>query len=218
MMSVRLIKIRKIQEEVFAMALKKFDLSRLDPMVWFLEATLRGFLKSDLGKEELGFVRDNIQKHRKALWINLFSSALVVLGLLSTPTESIAIVITSLLAPVMILGVAWFAISFGGVPKNLMDVAMATTLWMFVAFVSSLSAMFIAVGFVTSFLLWPVLGLVYIGVLVGCIQYDTADGLKAGLNEAQLKHALLASEYLEGTLWKRGRKTGDNPEEGAAAI
>lgn len=177
------------------MALQKSGLVRFDPMVWFLEAILSGFLKSELGEEEHGFVKDNIQKHRKALWVNIFSSVLVILGLFSTPTEAIAVVITSLLAPVMILGVAWFAISFGGVPKKLISVAMSTTLWMFVSFLSSLSAMFIAVGFVTSFLLWPVLAIIYLGVVVGCIQYDTADGLKAGLDEAQLTHSRYAVKF-----------------------
>jgi len=46
--------------------------------------------------------------------------------------------------------------------------------------------MFISVGFVTSPYLWPVLALVYIGALIICIQYDTADGLKVGLDDTVL--------------------------------
>lgn len=179
------------------MAQQKFNLTQIDPIVGLVKLILRGFLKAELGDDELAFVDDNIQKHRRALWINIAASVLVFLGLLTTPAEAIQIVITSLLAPVMILGVAWFAISFGGVPKKLISVAMSTTLWMFIAFVVSLSAMFIAVGFVTSPLLWPVLGIIYLGVVVGCIQYDTADGLKAGLDEAQLTHSRYAVKFYE---------------------
>ncbi|MFH1183209.1 MAG: hypothetical protein V1690_03025 [Candidatus Moraniibacteriota bacterium] len=161
-------------------------MKKIDPIWWFLYFTLRDFLKSTagLGDEELAFVAENIQKHRKVFWINILASALVWRGLLDTPPSAVATVITSLLAPVMVLGSAWFAISFGGVPKKLIGVAMTTTLWMFIAFVVSLSAMFISVGFVTSPYLWPVLALVYLGVIIGCVQYDTADGLKAGLDEA----------------------------------
>jgi len=179
----------------------------MDPIVMFLKFILRGFLKAQLEEDEMAFVGDNIRKHRIALWVNVAASVFVYLGLRDTPSESIATVIASLLAPVMVLGGAWFAISFAGVPKRLLDVAMVTTLWMFIAFIVSLTAMFISVGFVTSPFLWPVLGLVYLGVIVGCVQYDTADGLKAGLNEAQLKHATLAIEDYEGKRqWKRGKK------------
>lgn len=177
----------------------------MDPVVLFLKLILRGFLKVNLENEEVAFVNDNIRKHRIALWINGVACVFVYLGLRDTPPEAISVVISSLIAPVMVLGGAWFAISFGGVPKKLIDIAMVTTLWMFVAFLVSLSAMFISVAFVTSPFLWPVLVLIYFGAVIACIQYDTADGLKAGLNEAQLKHANLAIEDYEAKrLWKRG--------------
>lgn len=179
----------------------------MDPFSWLLKAILRGFLSADLKPYEQAFVQDNIRKHRKVLWINVLAIALVWLGLRDTPPSAIGTVITALLAPVMVLGGAWFAISFGGVPKKLIDIAMATTLWMFIAFVVSLSAMFISVGFVTSPYLWPVLALIYIAGITACIQYDTADGLKAGLDDAMLKHSRAM------LLWLKDKEGIEPPEE-----
>jgi hypothetical protein len=178
----------------------------MDPIRALLNLTLRGFLKADLKKDESAFVQDNIRKHRIVLWINLGACVLVYLGLRSTPTNAIGTVITSLLAPVMVLGGAWFAISFGGVPRKLLGIAMSITLWMFMAFLMSLSAMLISVAFVTSFWFWPVLALIYVGTVVACILYDTTDGLKAGLDEAMLKHSRAALMFYE--------KQGIDPDEG----
>ncbi|MCR4328680.1 MAG: hypothetical protein NUV53_04185 [Patescibacteria group bacterium] len=177
----------------------------MDPILWFLETILRGFTKARLEKEEAAFIQDNIQKHRIALWINVTAMVFIFLGLLHTKTDAIGTVVSSLIAPVMVLGGAWFSVSFGGVPKKLISVAMSTTLWMFAAFVVSFSTMLVAVAFVTSPYLWPVLAFVYLAVLVGCIQYDTADGLKAGLDETMLRHSRAALQYYH--------KEGIEPEE-----
>ena len=64
--------------------------------------------------------------------------------------------------------------------------------------------MFIAVMFVTPPFVWPALAIIYIGAVFACIQYDTADGLKAGLDEALLKHSRAAIVYY--------RKQGVEPE------
>ena len=170
-------------------------MDKLDPNLWFLRLVLRGFLKANLEEQEMAFVYDNIRKHRRALWVNLVASVFITLAILDSPPEAINTVISSLIAPVMLLGTAWFAISFGGVPKKLINVAMTTTWWMFSAFLASLSAMFIAVAFITSPWLWPVLGFVYLSVVIACVQYDTADGLKAGLDDAVLKHSRYAVQF-----------------------
>jgi hypothetical protein len=181
--------------------------SRMDPFSWFLNGILRGFLTANLKDFELQFVQDNIQKHRKALWLNALASVLVFFALRDTPHDAIGTVINATLAPAMIFGGAWFAVSFGGVPKKLINIAMSTTLWMFIAFLVSLSAMFIAVGFVTSPFLWPVLGLIYAAGVMACIQYDTADGLKSGLDEAMLNHSRAA------LLWYSTKQGITPPEE-----
>lgn len=172
-------------------------MKNIDPILLFLNHILQGFFKANLKEEEIEFVGKNIQKHRVALWVNVLACVFVFLGLWDTPTQAIGTVIASLLAPVMLLGTAWFGISFGGIPEKLIKVSMETTLWMFIAFLISLSAMFIAVAFVTSLWLWPVLAIIYIGVIIGCIQYDTADGLKAGLDDAMLRHSRYAIAYYE---------------------
>ncbi|HRY82699.1 MAG TPA: hypothetical protein P5232_03290 [Candidatus Moranbacteria bacterium] len=168
-------------------------LNKMDPIfLWLRFVVARRFFDSGLLPEENAFVLSNISKHRNVLWLNVVCSVFVYFSLLKTNPDKISIVITSLLAPVMVMGGAWFAISFGGIPAKLMDIAMSTTSWMFAAFSISLSSMFIAVGFSTYPLLWPVLTVIYIGALISCIQYDTADGLKAGLDEAVLKHSRAA--------------------------
>jgi uncharacterized membrane protein len=129
------------------------------------------------------------------LWVNVIATIFIYESLRRTSLENVGTVIASLIAPVMVLGTAWFAISFGGVPQRLINIAMSVSFWMFAAFIVSLSAMFIAVAFVTSQYLWPVLAFVYLGALISCIQYDTADGLKAGLDEAVLKHSRAALAY-----------------------
>ncbi len=173
-------------------------LLKIDPTYWTLRLILRGFINAELRPEEYAFVELNLRKHRAALWVNVLASVFVFLSLRQTPPAVIGVVITSLFAPVMVLGGAWFAISFGGVPKRLINTAMITTLLMFIAFSVSLSAMFIAVGCVVSPYLWPVLALIYACALASCIQYDTADGLKAGLDEARYRTSLAALLCLKG--------------------
>lgn len=172
-------------------------MKKFDPIVIFLQFILRKFLSKKLSEENKAFIADNMRKHRLVLWLNLPISVLVFLSLLYTPPENVSTVIMALLAPVMVLGGAWFAISFGAVPAELLDAAMEITFWMFTAFVASLSAMFLAVGFVASPFLWPVLTLIYFAAIASCIQYDTADGLKAGLDQAVLTHARYAVAFYQ---------------------
>jgi len=171
---------------------------RIDPMYYLLKGViLRKFLETDLEKEQKAFVGSNIDKHRPVFWASLVSGILVYLGLLRVDTENIDTIILSLLAPVMVMGGAWFAISFGGIPVKLIDTAMSITQWMFTAFLCSLTAMSVAVAFISPALLWPVIAIIYIAALFSCVQYDTADGLKAGLDEYVLQHSRYAIRYFE---------------------
>lgn len=167
-------------------------MKKIDPFYWFLRGILGKFLKSELKNEEVQFVHSNINKHRKVLWTNFVCIILVFLALRETKPSDAGTLITCLIAPVMVTGGAWFAVSFGGIPQKLVSVAMTITLWMFLAFTVSLSTMFLAVCYILPFYSWPVLALVYIGIIISCILYDTCDGLKAGLDEAQFKHSRAA--------------------------
>lgn len=180
-------------------------MKKFDPFYWLLTWVLRRFLNVGLKNEELEFLQDNIRKHRKVLWCNVTVVACTVIGLQHYEGEIIGL-ITALLAPVMVMGGAWFAVSFGGIPAKLIDSAMSITFWMFLAFTASLTTMLIAVGYISPPVLWPVFAAIYLGALLSCIQYDTADGLKAGLDEAQLRHSRAALRYY--------KKQGIEPEEG----
>lgn len=170
--------------------------TRLDPFnYWLRRIVLKSFLSVELEKADRAFVEDNINKHRRTMWVNVLVSVGVFWGLRSLEGETFGMLITALLAPVMVMGGSWFAISFGGVPSKLIDTAMSISFWMFTAFVTSFSAMFIAVAMISPWTIWPAMGIIYYGALVACIQYDTADGLKAGLDEAQLNHSRAALRY-----------------------
>jgi hypothetical protein len=168
----------------------------IDPAFLLLRwLVLARFLRSELDEQDQQFVMDNIDKHRMSMWINVVTTICVIWGLRQAAGDQIGTVITAMLGPVMVMGGAWFAITFGGIPKRLIDVAMSVTFWLFTAFIVSLSSMFVAVAFVTSPAIWVMLAVVYIGAYFSCVQYDTADGLKAGLDEAQLGHSRAALRF-----------------------
>lgn len=177
----------------------------IDPLVLLLRyLVLNKFYKTNLAPEERNFLEDNIDKHRKVLWINFLGILIIVIALLNSSSETIIALISALIAPAMLTGTAWFAVSFGGVPAKLITVAMSVTFWMFVAFTLSLSAMFVGVAFISPLILIPLLVVIYIGIIISCIQYDCADGLKAGLDEALLNHSRAALIYY--------KKKGIEPE------
>lgn len=169
----------------------------MDPLYYFLKAILQHFYKTNLHNEERLFIEDNLGKHRKILWINVCAVIFTLLGLRMLQPENISVVVSSLIAPVMVLGTAWFTISFGGIPQKLVVIAMSVTFWLFAAFSSALTAMFLAVGYVVSPIIWPVLIFIYVATIIACVQYDTADGLKVGLDDALLKHSRAALQYYQ---------------------
>lgn len=171
-------------------------MKKLDPMYWILRLIVHRFSAAKLQKNEREFVDENINKHRLVLWLNLLGAVVTFFGLRTFDGEIINL-IAALLAPVMVMGTAWFGISFGAVPAKLIDSSMSITFWMFLAFMVSFSAMMIALGFISPPLMWPVYGVIYVGAVTSCIQYDTADGLKAGLDEALMKHSRAALIYYQ---------------------
>lgn len=167
----------------------------MDPIHHLISAILRPFFSASLSVEEKLFLKENAEKHRKVLWLNICAAALIPIGLSSGSDRDIGVIVSALIAPVMVLGTAWFAISFGGIPQKMITIAMSITFWVFSAFTISFTAMFLAVAHTVAPVIWPVLAFIYAGTLVACIQYDTADGLKAGLDDALLKHSRAALRY-----------------------
>ncbi|MFA5967277.1 MAG: hypothetical protein WC805_02060 [Patescibacteria group bacterium] len=178
----------------------------LDPIYWLLKRfVLNGFFHADLTKEEHRFLLDNLSKHRKVLWLNVIAAIVVYFALGKTPENDIATVIFALLAPVAVMGTAWFTVSFGGIPAKLIQVAMIITFWMFSAFTVSFTALIVAIIYVTppiSYIVWL---FIYLAAIIACVQYDTTDGLKAGLDEAVFKHSRAALVYYQ----KKGIKPED---------
>lgn len=167
-------------------------MKKIDPFYWYLMAIHRCLLKAKLKMDERAFVDSNINKHRLAQWINLLAIPSIFLSLKAVASDQMSTVIMALLAPVMVMGAAWFGISFGAIPARFIHFSMEITFWMYAAFKLSLTTMFLAIGFVSPWMLWPVLVFIYLAVDFSCTQYDTADGLKAGLDEAVLKHSRAA--------------------------
>lgn len=183
---------------------------RIDPFYFLLRySVLAAFFRADLTPDETAFVRDNLNKHRKAWWIAALSTIPLVSGIWGLDQAARIGLLTGLLGPVVVLGGAWFAVSFGGVPVKLLTVAMNITFWMYVAFKTAFVTMYLALLSVTPFTTWPVWTIILVSTFWACEQYDTTDGLKAGLDDAVLKHSRAALRFYA--------KQGIQPEDSADA-
>ena len=168
---------------------------QFDPFYRYLRFAHRRLFNAVLKEEESSFIIKNINKHRLVQRINLLAAILILFALKTVSTDQMSIVTTALIAPVMIMGTARFAVSFGSIPARLINFSMEITFRLFLAFKLSLTTMFLAIGIIAPPLLWPILILIYIGVDFSCAQYDTSDWLKAWLDEASLKHSRAALLY-----------------------
>jgi hypothetical protein len=167
-------------------------IDRIDPIYLLVRAICYRFFRASLAEWERDFLLTNISKHRAVLWFAVLATAPLALALRDADPSTIPTIITALIAPAMVTGGAWFAISFGGIPARFLDVAIQVTFWMLTAFTLSLHTMVIATMFIAPAIIWPVLLIIEFGVLAACILYDNADGLKIGLDEAVLRHSRAA--------------------------
>ena len=95
---------------------------QFDPFYWLLKKLiLRNFFQSYLRDADGQFVMDNIDKHRKVLWITLIVMTGVYFGLQRISEKDISTVILALIAPVTVMGAGWFAVSFGSIPRKLIN-------------------------------------------------------------------------------------------------
>lgn len=178
------------------MVLTHIFMNYIDPFnILMRHVVLARFFRSDLAPEEMLFIQDNIKKHRKIYWWTTIFLVPMSLGVFDLD-ESVRIgLLTTMISPVLLLGSAWFGVSFGGVPAKLVEVAMSVTFWMYLSFKISFVMMYILLLSVTSVMLWPVWTLIMVGTFFACEMYDTADGFKTGLDEAQLRHSRAALCY-----------------------
>lgn len=179
-----------------------FTLTRIiDPFFWVAYIFSYFLLtpKYELRKNEIAFILDNIDKHRKVLWVNIIGGSMVFHSLSGNSPEQLSALVSVLMAPAFITGGAWFAITFGGVPTKLLDAALVIRLWMFSAFTLSLTTMSIVAYYILdgNILMLIVLLFINFAVIISAILYDNIDGLKVGLDEALKDNSQATLRYLK---------------------
>jgi hypothetical protein len=147
---------------------------------------------------EKEFLRENLEKHRVILWLNLLLIVyLATFGISSIKSSGDqATVITGLLAPAMVTGTAWYTVSFGGIPTQFQSTAIVLTRYMFLAFSLSMTLLTSLLCSITNVILSVgVLIPVYLSLFIASILYDTMDGLKIGLDTTLLKFSRASLNY-----------------------
>jgi hypothetical protein len=161
-----------------------------DPLYWLAYALCYPVLRVNLNAYEAAIIRQNIKKHRIVFWITVLGGGLAWYGISISDRDKMGEIVAAMLAPSVVTGTAWFAISFGGVQEKLLDAAIGLTKWMFAAFTLSLVTMAIAIMQVVSWpvalVVWAIIAL----VIFSAITYDNVDSLKIGLDDALRRHSL----------------------------
>ena len=205
--------------------------NRLDPVYLFLDVVVferlfRPLKRNDPGSYEqltladIDFLIENLKKHRLILWINLLLTVYLSAGGLDAIFRSgdQGIVVTGLLAPAVITGAAWYAVSFGGIPEKFIGTALILTTLMFLSFSLSMTLLTALLCKLTP---WPV-GLfilipVYAALYIASLLYDNLDGLKIGLDSTLLKFSRASLAYYQKHGYVIGSETGSDVYEGAEA-
>jgi hypothetical protein len=169
----------------------------IDPMYWVAFFLSSPIFKYQLQTNEINFIHDNINKHRIVLWANLIAAIVLFRSLTGLSIAELNSLISALLAPALVTGGAWFAITFGGVPQRLLPLAINITLWMFAAFTVSLTTMFLSLYFILPIPIFLVFGFIVVAIVISAARYDNVDGLKAGLDEALRMHSLTHVKHLQ---------------------
>lgn len=149
---------------------------------------------------DVDFLVENLHKHRTILWVNvLLSIYLYFFGIDRIFANGDATtIITGLLAPAMITGGAWYAVTFGGVPEKLIRTALTLTFLMYLSFTLSMTLLMgllikISPWEIGLFVIFPL----YISLYIASVLYDNIDGLKIGLDTALLKFSRASLNYYQ---------------------
>lgn len=184
-------------------------INRIDPIYLFFDRFLFKSLfqppkASDpnqfeiIEESQIDFLVQNMKKHRVILWINIFIAIfLSVYGLeIILKTGDAGIVVTGLLAPAMITGAAWFAISFGGIPEKFISIAFTLTLCMYLSFTLSMTILTCLLVAITPWSIGVLIIIpIYITLYIASMLYDNVDGLKIGLDSSLLKMSRASINY-----------------------
>ncbi|MCH9648327.1 MAG: hypothetical protein K0U98_08815 [Deltaproteobacteria bacterium] len=135
---------------------------------------------------EIKFLFANLKKHRLIMWLNVAAiGALVASGILNLGTQAISAFLIGLVGPVVASGVAWYTISFTGVPEKFIGNSMFVTGMLFTAVSLSLTASFTLMA---ALLPWSVsmvvLAPIYLALYFSAVIYDNFDGLKAAAGQS----------------------------------
>lgn len=186
-------------------------INRFDPIYIFLDRLVfRGLFQppkrsvkgafEQITAADTDFLVENLNKHRIVLWLNLILSGYLAASGLDAILKhgDPTVVVTGLLAPAMITGGAWYAVSFGGIPEKFISSAFVLTFCMFLAFTLSMTLL---ISLLCKLTPWPVgtffLIPIYGGLYVASILYDNLDGLKIGLDTALLKFSRASLNFYQ---------------------
>jgi len=149
---------------------------------------------------EVGFLLDNLRKHRAIVWMNLIAVvAIIASGLARLEHGDLVPLLPGFAAPVIVSGIAWYSISFSGVPERFGRHAMLVTGVLFFAVSVSSTALFVLLATVTpvpvaALVLVPIYGALYLAA----VYYDNLDGLRATASQ-------------KGPVFSRAQTYGDHP-------
>lgn len=129
----------------------------------------------------------NTVKHAQAFLLSLLVIPGTVLAVLYGGEKAEAIVMYVSLAA-QIAGLAWFVVTFAALPQRHLHAALITTRDMFCAFLGGIIALIIWAT-MTAPVSLLVIGPIYVWMYRAAVLYDSADLLKAGKDEQEVKAA-----------------------------
>jgi hypothetical protein len=173
---------------------RSMPLNRFDPVYRLLEAAIfSSFFQPRLpGSQappcaietsEALFLLENLAKHRIIVWLNIVAAMVMATlgdgsGVTTTGGRLDSLLLT-LIAPLVVSGVAWYTISFSGIPERFSTQAMLVTGVLFFVMSVATTALMITLAQV---LPWSTIGFVvapiYVAAYASAVLYDNLDGLR----------------------------------------
>ncbi|MFH1253782.1 MAG: hypothetical protein V1664_05675 [Candidatus Uhrbacteria bacterium] len=108
-----------------------------------------------------------------------------------------------------VAGLAWFVVTFAALPQRHLHAALVTTRDMFCAFLGGIFALAVWAA-LTAPISLLVIGPIYVWMYRAAVLYDSADLLKAGKDEQEVR-AAQATQRMEGVLSAIAEKIGAGP-------
>ncbi|MDP3741067.1 MAG: hypothetical protein Q8R08_01950, partial [bacterium] len=145
-------------------------------------------------EDDRGALDENTSKHVRAL----IKSLVVIPGTILTVKfggQAARDIVLYVSIAAQIVGIAWFVLTFAALPKRHINAAMRCTEHMFSAFLGGVIALTVFAGFTAPLSLLVIMP-IYVWMYSSAAIYDSADRLKAGLDEQKLKAAEATPDIL----------------------